>query len=169
MLARGFPAKTGPADLLMASTGVCPRLRVAPPTNLPMTFRADAKICDFRGHCWGNPEVGISGSRQDVMGGGVYWVPAARFLTPPSRVLERVSGKNGVRKLPDCADRRAPAFESRPAHKSPDFGPTRKSAISGDIVGGIRKSGFRDLVRMSYGGGCWAPAARYLASPSRVG
>ena len=44
---------------------------------------------------------------------------------------------------------RGPAFESRPAHKSPDFGSTRKSAISGDVVGEIRKSGFRDLVRIS--------------------
>ena len=44
---------------------------------------------------------------------------------------------------------RGPAFESRPAHKSPDFGPTRKSPISGDFVGEIRKSGFRDLVGTS--------------------
>ena len=74
-------------------------------------------------------------------------MPAARFLTSPTRVLEGVSGENGVRKSTSCADRRGPAFEGRPAHKSPDFGPTRKSAISGDIVGEIRKSGFRDLVR----------------------
>ena len=73
----------------------------------------------------------------------------ARFLTPPSRVSEGVSGENGVRKLTDCADRRGIAFESRLAHKSPDFGLTRKSAVSGEIVGEIRKSGFRDLVRNS--------------------
>ena len=42
-----------------------------------------------------------------------------------------------------------PAFERRPAHKSPDFGPTRKSAISGDIVEEIRKAGLPDLVRTS--------------------
>ena len=44
------------------------------------------------------------------------------------------------------------ALESPPAHRSPDFGPTRKSAISGDILEEIRKSGFRDLVRNSYEG-----------------
>ena len=49
--------------------------------------------------------------------------------------------------------RRGPAFEGLPAHKLPDFGPTRKSATPGEIVGEIRKSGFRDLVRTSYGGG----------------
>ena len=37
VLARGFPAKTGPADLLMASTGVCPRLRATPPANRPIS------------------------------------------------------------------------------------------------------------------------------------
>ena len=63
-----------------------------------------------------------------------------------------VSGENGARKSTACADRRGPAFESRPAHKSPDFGKTRKSAISGDVVEGIRKSGFRDLGRTSYWG-----------------
>ena len=44
---------------------------------------------------------------------------------------------------------RGSKFESRPAHKSPDFGLARKSAVSGEIVGEIRKSGFRDLVRNS--------------------
>ena len=75
--------------------------------------------------------------------GGVYWIPAARFLASPSRVFRRVSGENGVGKLTNCADRRGHAFKGRPAHKSPDFGPTRKLAVSGDIVGGIQKSGFR--------------------------
>ena len=52
-----------------------------------------------------------------------------------------------------CADRRGPAFENRPAHKSPAFGPMRKSTISGDVVGEVRESGFRDLVRTSLGSG----------------
>ena len=49
------------------------------------------------------------------------------------------------------AGRRGPAFDSRPAHESPDFGRTRKYAIIGDIAGGVRKSGFRELVRMAVG------------------
>ena len=36
--------------------------------------------------------------------GGVYRNPAACFLPAPSRVLEGVSGGNGVRKLANCAD-----------------------------------------------------------------
>ena len=76
-------------------------------------------------------------------------MPAARFPTSPSRVLEGVSGENGVRKSTNCAGRRGSVFEGRPAHKSPDVGLTRKSAVSGDIAGGVRKSGFRDLVRIS--------------------
>ena len=99
---------------------------------------------------------------------GVYWILPARVLTSPSRVLQWVTGENGVRKLTTCADRRGRAFESRPAHKSPDFAATQKSAISGDIVGDVRKSGFRELVRMSCGGVFWAPAARFVTSPSRV-
>ena len=96
----------------------------------------------------------MSGSRQEfIWGGGVYQIPAAGFLPSPSHVSERVSGENGVRKLADCADRRGSAFEGRPAHKSPDCGLTRKSAVSGEIVGEIRKSGFRGPVRNSYGGG----------------
>ena len=79
--------------------------------------------------------------------GGVYWIPPARVLTPPPRALLGISGENGVRKLPTCADRRWPAFESLPTQTSPDFGPARKSAISVDIVGEIRKSGFRDIAR----------------------
>ena len=72
-----------------------------------------------------------------------------------SRVFERFSGENGVRKLAICADRRGPALESRPAHESLDFGPTRTSALSGDSVGRIRKSEFRDLVEnSSWGGVC---------------
>ena len=75
--------------------------------------------------------------------------PAARFLASLLRALVRVSGGNGVRKSTDCAGRRGSVFEGRPAHKSPDFWPTRKSAIAGDIVGEFRKSGFRDIVRIS--------------------
>ena len=75
------------------------------------------------------------------MEGGAYWLPAARFLMPPSRVLQRVSGGNGARKLTNCSDRRGPALERRPVRNSPNFGPTRKSAISGDTVGEIRESG----------------------------
>ena len=94
----------------------------------------------------GNPDFRIpSGCHM----GGVYWIPAARFLTSPTRVLEGVSGENGARKSTGRAGRRGPAFGSRPAHKSPDFGPIRKSSVSGEIVGEIRKSGFRDPVRMS--------------------
>ena len=100
--------------------------------------------------------------------GGVYRIPAARVLASPSRVLVGVSGENGVRKLTNCAERRGYASESRPAHKLPGFGQTRKSAMSGDIAGGIRKSGFRDLVRASRGGVYWVPAARVLTSPPRV-
>ena len=57
-------------------------------------FRADAKICDFRRHCWGSPEIGISGSRQDIMG-GVYRIPAARSLTSPLRVSDGLPAKTG--------------------------------------------------------------------------
>ena len=95
------------------------------------------------------------GSRHGIAGG------RARFLASPPRVLQGVSGGNGVRKLTVCADRRGSVFESHPARESPDFGPTRKSAISGDIVEEIRKSGFRDLVRMSKGGVYWVPVARF--------
>ena len=73
--------------------------------------------------------------------GGVYRIPAARFPAPPSRVSKGVSGENGVGELTTCAGRRGPASESRPAHRSPDFGPMRKSTISGDTVGGISGSG----------------------------
>ena len=75
------------------------------------------------------------------------------FPTSPSRVFQDVPGENEVQKLTTCADQRGPAFGNRPARRSPDFGPTRKYAISGDIVGGIRESGFRDLVRNSWGRG----------------
>ena len=87
-----------------------------------------------------------------MSGREVYRIPAKRVLTSPSRVLQKVSGDNGARKLTNCADRRGPAFESRPAHTSPDFGPMRKSANPGDIAGGNRKSGSRDIVRTSWGG-----------------
>ena len=126
------------------------------------------------GDIWKGPEIGLSGSRQDAIGArkcfdfGVYWIPAARFATCPSRVLQGVTGENGVRILTDCADRRGPACESRPAHTSPVLGPTRRSAISGDSVRGIRKSGFRDLVRLSRGEVYWIPAARVLTSRSRA-
>ena len=65
-------------------------------------FRADAKIWDSRRHCWGNPEIGISGSCQEFM---VLrnQILAARFLAPPSHVSERFSGENGVRKLTHSA------------------------------------------------------------------
>ena len=66
----------------------------------------------------------------------------ARFPTSALLVAAGVSGENGVRKVTNCADQRAPVFESRPAHKSPDFGLTRKSAIPADIFGEIRKSEF---------------------------
>ena len=65
---------------------------------------------------------------------------AARSPTSPSRVLQTASGENGARELASCADRRGPAVESRPGHKSPDFGLTRESAISGDIGRGVRNS-----------------------------
>ena len=84
---------------------------------------------------------------------GAYWIPAARFLAPPSGVLGGVPSENGVGKLTTCADRRGPAFGRRPAHTSPDFVPMRKSSISGEVVGDAWKSGLRDLVRMSYGRG----------------
>ena len=58
--------------------------------------------------------------------------------------------------MTNCADRRGSACESRPAHKSSDFGLTRKSAVSGEIVGEIPKSGVRHIVRIPRGGllGC---------------
>ena len=69
--------------------------------------------------------------------------------------------------MTNCADRRGLAFESRPARKSPDFGLTPISAISGDIAGG---SGARDFGISSgcHGGAYWIPAARFLTSPSRL-
>ena len=67
------------------------------------------------------------------------------------------------------ADRLGSAFDCCPARRLPDFGLTRKSAISGDIVRDIRNSGFRDLVENSCGGvSSGIPAARLLPSPRRV-
>ena len=77
------------------------------------------------------------------------WAPAAGFTASPPRVLTGFSGENGARKLTTFAARWWYASESRPAHRSPDLGPTRKFAIPGDLSGEIRKSGFRDLVRAS--------------------
>ena len=102
------------------------------------------------------------------MGEGVYWLPDARFLTSQSRVLERASGENGVRKLTTCADPRGPAFEGRPARTSRDFGPTRQSAISGGIVGEPGNRNFGISPGRHVGGVYWIPAARFLTSPSRV-
>ena len=61
--------------------------------------------------------------------------------------LEGASGEDGVRRLTNCANRRRAAFESRPAHTSPDSRPTRKSAVSGNTDGKIRRLGFRDIAR----------------------
>ena len=133
-------------------------MRAAPPTNRPISGRR--RNLRFPGTF-----LGISGNRDSGISSGI---PAARFPTSPSRVLEGVSGENGARKSTGRAGRRGPAFESRPAHKSPDFGPIRKSSVSGEIVGEIRKSGFRDLVRTPYRGVYWIPAARVLTSPPRV-
>ena len=85
------------------------------------------------------------------MGGGIL-VSVGAFPDVCVACLEGVPGKNGARKSPNCANRRGSVFGSGLARKSLDFGPTPKSVISGDILGDIRKSGFRDLVRMSYGG-----------------
>ena len=76
-------------------------------------------------------------------------MPPARFLASPSRVVGRVPGGNGARKLTFRADRRGPAFESHRAHKSPDFGLPRKSAMSGGNVGesGNRSFGIPSGVR----------------------
>ena len=70
-----------------------------------------------------------------------------------SRVSQGVFGENGGRELTNCAERRGSAFQIRPARKTPDFWPTRISAISGDIAGETRKSGFQDLDRNLRGGG----------------
>ena len=116
----GFRRKRGPeTDHLRRPEGA--RIRGSPRPHVAR-FRADATICDFRRHRWRRPEIGISGSRQDVMG-GVYWIPAARLLTSPSRVVQEIPVENGARMLTPCANRRGPAFESRPAHTSPDFEP----------------------------------------------
>ena len=48
--------------------GVCDR--VSPHPQIAR-FRADAKICDSRRHCWGNPGIGVAESRQESMGRGV--------------------------------------------------------------------------------------------------
>ena len=75
-------------------------------------FRVDAKMWDF-------PET----FPQKFMA-LVYRILASCSVAPPSHVSERVSGENGVRKWASGVDRRGAAFWSRPAHKSPDFGPT---------------------------------------------
>ena len=80
------------------------------------------------------------------MGGGLLDSGGA-FSDDSVACLEGAPGEDGVRQLTNCANRRRPAFESRPAHTSPDSGPTRKSAVSGNTVGEIRKSGFRDIAR----------------------
>ena len=95
-------------------------------------------------------------------------MPAARFLTSPSHVLLRVSGENEARKSTNCADRRGPAFEGRPDHKSPDFEPTRKSSTSGYIVGEIRKSGSRrDVIEDSGGAFSDVSIARFTGGVRR--
>ena len=87
-------------------------MRVAPPTSRPISGRREnlrfpATLLGKSG----NRDFGIpSGCHW----GGVSWIPAFRFLTSPPRVLYKASGENGVRKLTTCADRRGPAFESRP-------------------------------------------------------
>ena len=65
----GFRRRRGPeTDYLRRPAGarIC-----EPPRPHVARFRADAKICDFQRQGWGSPEAGISGSRQDVMGGGL--------------------------------------------------------------------------------------------------
>ena len=52
-------------------------------------------------------------------------------------------------------------FEGRPAHKSPDFGPIRKSSVSGEIVGEIRNSGSRQDVMDSGDAFFGVSAARF--------
>ena len=65
----GFRRKRGPKiDRLRRPAGV--RIRESPRPQIAR-FRADAKICDSRGHRRGNPEIGISGSRQEFMGGPI--------------------------------------------------------------------------------------------------
>ena len=82
-------------------------MRSAPPVDRPISGRREN--LRFRRHCWGHPEVGISISRPVVSS-----IPAASVLTSLWRVLEGAPGENGARKLTNCADRRGPAFESRP-------------------------------------------------------
>ena len=130
------------------------------------------KRCSTRGQAKGG-RPGVTGRSQGTPAGGSLLGgsrqilpnlelgrdrPPAHFLVSPSRVVWGVLGENGAHF--HCGDRRASAFESRPANKSPDFGPPRKSAISGD-VGEIRKSGFRDLVGNSRGGGILVPGGAF--------
>ena len=125
-------------------------MRAAPPTNRPILGRREnLRFPATFLRKSGNRDFGISSGCHM---GGAYWIPAARSLASPPRVSEGVSGENGGRKLYQLRRPAGPAFESCPAHRSPDFGPTRKSAISGDTVGEIRRSGFRDLVGTSWGG-----------------
>ena len=139
-------------------------MRAAPPTNRPISGRREnMRFPATLSGMSGNRDFGISSGRH----GGVYWIPAARFATSPSLVLQRVTGENGVRKLTNRPDRRGSAFESRPARKSPDFGPTRKSAVPGDIVGDARYSGFRAHVRMSLWESIGFQRRVFPTSPSR--
>ena len=64
----GFRRKKGPEiDQLRRPAGA--RIRESPRPQIAR-FRADAKICDSRGHRRGNPEIGISGSRRELIWGG---------------------------------------------------------------------------------------------------
>ena len=111
-------------------------------------------------------EPGFRGVVRISSGGGLSGSGGAFPKVSVARFGQRFPAKTG-RKLSDCADPREPAFESRLAHKSPDVGPTRKSGVSGGGVGEIRKSGFRDVVRGSWGV-YQISAARFPASPSRI-
>ena len=68
------------------------RVRLLPRPQIAR-LRADAKICDFRGHCSGYPEFGVPGSRREFMGGISSGIPAARLLPSPRRVLDAAAGK----------------------------------------------------------------------------
>ena len=147
---RRFPAKTGSGNRPAEPAGGGPHLRVAPPTNRPISGRrGNLRFPEAVSGKSGNRDFGISSGRHMR---GANCAQAARFLPSPSHVLGGVSGENGARESANCADRRGSVFESGAAHKSPDFGPTPKSAISGDILGEIWKSGFRDLDGNPYGG-----------------
>ena len=146
----GVRRKRGPEiDKLRRPAGV--RVR-EPPRPQIARFRADAKICDFRRHCRGNPEIGISGSRQEFIWGGPI-----RFRRRVSRRLRRMfrrgfQAKTGSGNWPTAPTGGGPRLRVAPPTNRPISGWRENPRFPERLLG---KSGNRDFGISSgiHGGG----------------